>query len=81
MPAATPLALNPVPVTVTPETVTLELPELVRVTGRVALAVVFTFPKFRAVGLVLSRYVAAFTVRMALLLVTLPAELLTTTAN
>jgi len=33
------------------------------------------------VGLALSRYVAAFTVSVAALLLTLPAELLTTTLN
>ena len=81
VPVETPLTLKPAPDTLTPEIATLELPEFVRVTGRVLLVPVFTFPKFKFVGLALSRYVAAFTVSVAVLLVTLPVELLTTTLN
>jgi len=80
-PADTPLALKPAPETLMFEMVTLELPEFVSVTGRVLLALVFTFPKFKLVGLALRRCVAAFTVSMAALLVTLPDALLTTTVN
>src|SRR6266478_9871863 len=81
VPADTPLALKPAPEMLTFEIVTLELPELVSVTARVLLAPVFTLPKLKLVGLALSRSVAVFTVSVATPLVTLPAELLTTTVN
>jgi len=81
VPADTPLALKPAPEMLTFEIVTLELPELVSVTARVLLAPVFTLPKLKLVGLALSRSVAVFTVSVAALLLTLPAELLTMTVN
>ena len=81
VPADTPLGLKPAPEMLRFEIVTFELPELVSVTARVLLAPVFMFPKLRLVGLALSKRVVAFTVSVAALLVTLPAELLTTTAN
>ena len=51
VPALTPLAVNPAPEAVTLEMVTLELPVLVRVTANVLLLPLFTFPKFKEVGL------------------------------
>ena len=81
VPVGTPLALKPAPETLMFEIATLELPEFWRVTGRVLLALVFTFPKLKLVGLALSKYVAAFTVSVAVLLVTLPAVLPTATVN
>jgi hypothetical protein len=81
VPADTPLELKPAPEMLVFEIVTLELPEFVSVTGRVLLARVFMSPKLKLVGLALSRYVAAFTVSVAALLLTLPAELLTMTVN
>src|SRR5260370_42379110 len=77
-PADTPLALKPAPETLMFEMVTLELPEFVSVTGRVLLALVFTFPKFKLVGLALGMDVAAFTGVMAAVVVTLLGRLLTT---
>jgi hypothetical protein len=47
----------------------------------VLLEFVFRLPKLKLVGLTLSRNVAAFTVTVAALLVTLPHALLTTTVN
>ncbi len=44
VPALTPLALKPVPVTVTLETVTFEFPLLVRVTASEPVLPTFTFP-------------------------------------
>jgi hypothetical protein len=55
VPADTPLALKPAPETLMFEIATLELPEFWSVTGRVLLALVFTFPKLKLVGLALSR--------------------------
>src|SRR5215472_4995554 len=82
VPAETPLSLKPAPEMVTPEIVTFELPEFVRVNVRELVLPVLTLPKFKLVGLALSRYVAAaLTVRVAAVLVTLPAELLTATVN
>jgi hypothetical protein len=81
VPADTPLGLKPAPELLTFVIVTSELPEFVSVTARVLLARVLTFPKLKLVGLALSRYVAGFTVSMATLLLTLPAELLTMTVN
>lgn len=74
-------ALNSAPEVLTPEIVTLELPEFVRVTPRVLVAPVSILPKPKLVGLALSERVAVFTVRTAELLVMLPAVLLTTTEN
>ena len=80
-PADTPLGLKPAPEMLTFEIVTSELPEFVSVTARALLEPVFTFPKPKLVGLALSNRVTAFTVSVAALLLTLPAELLTTTVN
>jgi hypothetical protein len=59
VPDVTPLVLNPVPVTVTPEIVTFELPVFVTVTFNGLVLPTFTFPKLRLVGLVPSRKVGA----------------------
>ncbi len=59
VPALTPLALKPVPVTVTLETVTFEFPLLVRVMASEPVLPTFTFPKLRLVGFAPSRKVAA----------------------
>jgi hypothetical protein len=81
VPEDTLLALKPAPDVLTPEIVTLELPEFVRVTPRVLVAPVSMLPKLKLVELALSTRVEAFTVRVAALLVTLPDALLTTTEN
>jgi hypothetical protein len=81
VPEVTPLAPKPVPETVTLEMLTFEFPVLVRLALSDALLPTFTLPKLRLVGFAVSRKVAAFTVSVAALLVTLPAELLTTTVN
>jgi hypothetical protein len=81
VPEDTFLALKPAPEVPTPEIVTLELPEFVRVAASVLAAPVSIFPKLKLVGLTLSTRVEALTVRIAALLVTLPAELLTATMN
>ena len=80
-PADIPLAINPAPKTLTFEMVTFELPEFVIVADRVLLLPVLTVPKFKLNGLAASVMDAAFTVRVALLLVMLPIELLTMTLN
>ncbi len=75
-----PLALNPAPATTTFEIVTLDFPELVRITFWVLVLETLTLPKATLVELLFRREVAAaLTVRMAALLVTLPALSLTTT--
>jgi hypothetical protein len=51
---ARPLALNPAPVAVAAEIVTLDPPELVTVSVRDALPPVFTLPKLRLVGAAVS---------------------------
>jgi hypothetical protein len=81
VPADTLLELKPAPEAPTLEIVTLELPEFLSDTARVLIALVLTFPKFKVVGLALSTKVEAFIVRVAALLVTLPAVLLTTAVN
>jgi hypothetical protein len=81
VPLDTPLALKPAPEILTLDIDTFEVPELVRVTGRVLFVPVFTLPKLRLVGLALSAIVPLLTVSVAALLVTLPVELLTTTVN
>jgi hypothetical protein len=81
VPEGTLLALKPAPVVLTREIVTLELPEFVRVTSRVLVAPVSILPKLKLAGLVLSTRVEAFTVRVAELLVALPAVLVTTAVN
>ncbi len=81
-PVEIPVALNPAPDTVTFDTVTLEDPAFVNVTESALLLPTFTLPKLKLVGLAFSETVAAaFTVNVAAPLVTLPALLLTTTAN
>ena len=81
-PVDTPLVVKPGPEMVTFEIVIFELPELVKVTPRVLLLPVFTLPKLRVDVLAVSGPGGtALTVRVATLLVTLPTELLTTTAN
>jgi hypothetical protein len=55
VPEETPLALKPAPEMLIFETATLEFPELVSFTGRMLLALVFTFPKLKLVGLALRR--------------------------
>jgi len=59
VPALTPLAMNPVPVTVTLEIVTFELPVLVTGTDCELLWLTVTLPKLRLVGLALRLKVAA----------------------
>ena len=81
VPAGTPLALKPAPETLTLEIVTFELPEFVRPTVKRLLLPTFTFPKLKLVGLAVISKVAAFTVRVAALLVALPAEFVTTTVK
>jgi hypothetical protein len=75
------LALKPAPKALTPEIVTLELPEFLSVTPRVLVAPVSMLPKLKLVGLALSASVEALTVSIAALLVTLPRLLLTATVN
>jgi hypothetical protein len=58
-PAATPLALNPAPVTPTLEIVTFEFPLFVSVTVCDVLVPSVTFPKLTVVGLAPSNFVAA----------------------
>jgi hypothetical protein len=59
VPDVTPLVLNPVPVTVTPEIVTFEFPLFVNVSPNELLVPTPTFPKLRFVGFAPSRKVAA----------------------
>ena len=77
----TPLALKPAPEMVTPETVTVEFPALVRVTFWLLVVERVTFPKLNEDELALRVRVAAFTVSVAALLVALPALLVTTAVN
>ena len=58
VPVETPLALNPAPVTVTPEIVMFELPLLVSDVVKEELLASFTFPKLKLVGLTPSDNVA-----------------------
>jgi hypothetical protein len=53
IPDVMPLALNPVPVTVTPEIVTFELPVFVSVVFSELVPATFTFPKIKFVGFAL----------------------------
>lgn len=80
-PADTPFAANPAPDIATFETVTLEFPELVKVTPRTLSLPRITFPKRRLVVFGVNTKVAGFTVRVAALLVTLPAESVTVTVK
>ena len=77
-----PLTLNPGPEMPTFEIVTIEFPELVKITFRLPLLPIFTLPKFKPDGLAVSCAGAlALTVSVAVLLVALPVELLSTTEN
>jgi len=80
-PRTPPLALNPAPATTMFEIVTLEFPALVRVKVCESVVETLTLPKATLVELLLKRAVSALTVRMAAVLVALPAPLLTTTVN
>ena len=80
-PLLTPEAVKPAPEIMTLETVILELPELVKFMLKLLLLPTFTLPKVRVDALAASGPAAGLTVREAALLVTLPAELLTTTVN
>src|SRR5258707_437955 len=80
-PVDTPLTLKPAPEMLTLEMVTLELPEAVSVAESVLLPFTTTFGKFKLDTLEVSCPDAALTVRIAALLVTLPALLLTRTVN
>ena len=75
------VVLKPAPELLTPEIVTLELPEFVRVTPSVLVAPVSILPKLKLAGLALSTRLEALTVRTAELLVALPTALLTTAEN
>lgn len=76
-----PVALKPAPDTVTLEMVTAEFPAFVRVTVFVPLAETLTLPKFKDDTLEFRMREEAVTVRVAVLLVTLPALLDTVTVN
>ena len=81
-PTDMPLTLNPAPDTLTFETVMLDVPEFVKTTFCALLVPTVTFPKLmlRVFG-VSATGGAALTMRVAALLVALPAVLLTTTVN
>src|ERR1700674_3875859 len=67
---------------VTVDIVTFEFPPLVKITGRMLLPPILTFEKLRLVLLALRiKVAAAFTVSVAVLLVMLPALLVTVTVN
>src|ERR1700675_158202 len=78
-PLGTPLALNPGPEMLTLEMVMLELPESVNVKVWLLVVPTFTFPKLKFDALAVNCPGMALTVRVAALLVALPAELLTVT--
>jgi hypothetical protein len=73
--------VNPAPEMVTLEIVTLELPPLVKVTGKMLLLPILTLEKFKVVWLALRRVVAAVTVSVAAALVIWPTLLLMVTVN
>lgn len=81
VPVATPLALKPAPVTLTFEIVTFAVPAFVSVILCVLLLETLTFPKLRLVEFTLRTGVPGFTVKMAVLLVTVPTLLATVTEN
>jgi hypothetical protein len=81
VPAEIPLALNPAPEILTFETVTFAVPVFVSVTLCTLLLETFTLPKLKLAELTLRRGVPEFTVRMAVLLTTLPMPLAIATAN
>ena len=76
-----PLTLKPAPKKTTLEMVILEVPELVNVTFWLLLVPTLTLPKLKVEALAVSCPGTALTVRVAALLVTLPAELLTVMEN
>jgi hypothetical protein len=80
-PEGTPAASNPAPETVTLEIVTLEFPAFVSVMLLALLLDTFTLPKFKEDELELRRSLEAFTVRIAALLLAVPATLETATVN
>jgi hypothetical protein len=80
-PVDTPLAAYPAPEMLTFEMVTFEFPAFVNVTLSVLVLPIVTLPKDKLVGLALSKTVEELTVSVAVLLVALPALLLTTTVN
>ena len=80
-PEETPLAVYPAPEMLTLEMVTLEFPALVKVTPRMLVLPMLTFEKLRLVWLALRRNVAAFTVKVAALLLTLPTLFVMVTVN
>src|SRR2546428_2533243 len=77
VPALTPLALKPVPLAVTLETVTLEFPVFVSVALKEPLPPTFTFPKLRLAGFAPSRKVAATPVPLSGIVRGEPGALLT----
>ena len=77
----TPLAVKPDPPMVVFEMFTAALPELVKDTLNVLSMPMVVLPKFKLAGLAVSCAVPEFTVRVAALLLALPAELLTATVN
>jgi hypothetical protein len=76
-----PLTLKPGPEMLSFEMVMLALPELVSVTLWLLLAPTFKVPKLKVEGLTVNWLAIVLTVRVAGLLFTLPAELLTITVN
>ena len=78
-PLEMPEPVNPVPETVTLEIVMLAVPAFVNVTGSVLFIVTVTVLKLRLFVLGLSAPITPLTVSVAVLLVALPAELLTVT--
>lgn len=80
-PEEMPLAANPAPEMLTPDTLTLEFPALVKVTPRTLLPPVVTLGKVRLFWLALRTNVAAPTLKIAALLVNVPAALATLTVN
>src|ERR1700730_1215736 len=80
-PAERPLAVKPPPETVIFEIVTVELPVFVSVVLWLLLLFTLTLAKVKAEVLEISCPETALTLRLAVLLVTLPAELLTVTLN
>jgi hypothetical protein len=74
-----PEPVNPIPETVTLEIVMLAVPAFVNVTGSVLFIVTVTVLKLRLFVLGLSAPITPLTVSVAVLLVALPAELLTVT--
>jgi hypothetical protein len=67
MPFETPLALNPAPVTVTPDTVMVEFPVFVRIDESWLELFTFTVPKLKLVGFADSTFVAAIAVPVKLI--------------